>query len=106
MDPVDVRHLVRPQRCGDDVQQHARPRMEQGQDLGDGETAARCLAARLAEVTLQFGCVGHGEGRPVDEKRPMPMPAACVFGRGNECTDHEAEHGAEDGQGQPGGAWQ
>jgi hypothetical protein len=102
MDAVDLAQVVRPQRRRDDVQQQARPGVEQRQDLGDGEAAAGGLAAGLTEVPLQFGRVGHGERRAVDEEGPMPAPAALDLGPGDEGADDASEHGAEDGQRQPG----
>ena len=82
MDPGDLAHVVRPQRRRDDVHEQARPGVEQRQDLGDGEPAARGLAAGLTEVPLQPGRVGHGEARSVDEEGPMPAPEALDLGAG------------------------
>ena len=78
MKPADPRHVVRPQRRGDDVQQQPRGRVKHRQQVHDRETAAGLLAARLTELLLQLRGVGHRHTGAIDQKGPVAMPAAVV----------------------------
>ena len=100
-DPGDARHVMRPQRRRDDLQQQPGAGVEQRQDVGHREAAALGLVAGLAEVGLQRGGVGHGERRAVDQEGAMAAPAADRLGVGDQGLDHVAEQGLEDGQGEP-----
>ena len=71
-------HVVRAQRCGQDLDEHPRADVEQRQKMGHGEAAAGLLAAGLAEVLLEFGHVGHGEARAIGDEHAVAMPGAVV----------------------------
>ena len=91
---MDLRHpghVVGVQRAGQGLQEHPRADVEQRQQMGHGEAAAGLLAAGLAEVLAEFGHVGHGETRAVDDEHPMPVPAPGVVDDGREPLGDAAE---------------
>lgn len=102
MDAVELAHLVRPQRRRGDPEQQSGAGVEQGQDRGHGEAAAGGLAAGLAEVPLEFGLIGHGERRAVDQEGAVPLPAAFGLGGRDQRPDHAAQDRLQDRQGEPG----
>ena len=80
--PAHASHVMRPQRRRENLQQQPGAGVEQRQDVGHREAAALGLVARLAEVGLQRGDIGHGERRAVDRKTRWPnqSPATSVAG--------------------------
>jgi hypothetical protein len=82
--------------------------VEEDHQVGDREPAAGGLVARLTEVPLQFGGVGHGEARAVHDEGPVAMPAAFVglgawvlgAGVGQERLGQATQQASEDPQGQ------
>lgn len=97
MDPAHARHVVRTRRRDRDLQRHPGPGVEQRQDLGRGKAASRLLFAGLTEPTLEFGNVGHGEGRAVDQEGAMHAAKPLGFGDGNQRRHQIAKHDLEDG---------
>ena len=63
------------------VQQEARARMKQGEQVGHGDTTPRALPTGLATGLLQCWCIGHGNTGPVDQAGPVAPPAALIVGR-------------------------
>src|SRR5437773_8451219 len=61
-----VGHVMRAHRREDRALQKADAGMKQGEHVSDGKAATGFLAARLSEVLLQFGFVGHGEAGTVE----------------------------------------
>src|SRR5216684_4686834 len=78
MDLLDLCQIVRQQGRADQRGQEARPGMEEGQQVDDGEATAGALLGGLPKLFLQYWCIRHGAARAVDEKCPMPMPAAFL----------------------------
>ena len=93
---------MRPQRRRENLQQQPGAGVEQRQDVGHREAAALGLVARLAEVGLQRGDIGHGERRAVDQQDAMAEPESRDLGGRDQDLDHRAEDGLEDGQREPG----
>src|SRR6185295_321059 len=48
--------------------------MKQGQHMSDGKATTGLLTARLPEVFLQFGFIGHGEAGAVESPDVMAAP--------------------------------
>ena len=91
-------HLVGPERGRRGTEQHAGGEIEQSEPLRHGEATALALATGLAEVALQFGYVGHGEARAIDQPDPMTEPTRSVGGSGSERGGGLLEEPLEDGQ--------
>ena len=104
--PAHASHVMRPQRRRENLQQQPGAGVEQRQDVGHREAAALGLVARLAEVGLQRGDIGHGERRAVDQQDAMAEPESRDLGGRDQDLDHRAEDGLEDGQREPARAWQ
>ena len=101
--PAHASHVMRPQRRRENLQQQPGAGVEQRQDVGHREAAALGLVARLAEVGLQRGDIGHGERRAVDQQDAMAEPESRDLGGRDQDLDHRAEDGLEDGQREPRG---
>ena len=110
MQARDLGHVVGPQGTGQDLAEQPRGGVEEDHQVGHREAAALGLVARLAEVGLQLGGVGHGEAGAVHDEGPVAMPAAFVgvgrggavgAGVGQERRGQAAQQAAEDAQGQP-----
>src|SRR5262245_56923342 len=52
--------------------------MKQRQKVCNGESTPRKLAARLAKMLLQGGCIRHGKTRAIGPKGAMAQPAPLV----------------------------
>ncbi len=91
-------HVVSAQRGGQDLQEHPRADVEQGQEMGYGEAAAGSLDAGLAEVAPEFGCIGHGEARAIGDEDPMAVPSPGVVDRRPDPVGDAAEQLLEQGQ--------
>ncbi len=76
-------HVVGPQWGRQKLPEQPRAGVKQNHQVGHRETAAGALVARLTEVFLQLGGIGHGATRPVHEEDPMAEPAALVATRGH-----------------------
>ena len=68
-------HIVGSQRCGQHLGNHARAGVQQHQPVRRGKAAAYFLPARLAEVGLQFGRIGHRKARSIDMEYAVTEPA-------------------------------
>ena len=64
----------------DELQEHPSARMEQAQEPGDGNAAARALLRRLAKCCLHGRGSRHGASRAIDEKGAVAMPPSVVPG--------------------------
>ena len=102
MEPRHVSHVMGVQRAGQDLQEHPRSDVEQGEDVGDREAASGPLAGGLAEMGLEFGSIGHRERGAVDDEDTMAEPASGVEGRGVERIGDAADQLLEDLQRQAG----
>ena len=102
MEPRHVGHVMGVQRAGQDLQEHPRADVEQGEEVGDGEAAAGPLDGGLAEMGLELGRVGHRERGAVDDEDAMPEPASGVARRGVERIGDAADQRLEDLQRQAG----
>ncbi len=102
MEPRHVGHVMGVQRAGQDLQEHPRADVEQGEDVGDGEAAAGPLAGGLAEMGLELGGVGHRGRGAIDDEDAMPEPASGVAGGGEERIGDAADQALEDHQRQAG----
>jgi hypothetical protein len=96
MEPDHVGHVMGVQRAGQNFQKHPGAGVEEGEDVGDRETAAGPLAGGLAEMGLEFGRVGHRERGAIDVEDAMAKPATGVAGGGEERIGDAAEQDLED----------
>jgi len=78
MDFLDLCQIVRQQGRADQLGSEARPSMEEGQQVDDGEATAGALLGGLPPLLLEHRRIRHGAARAVDKKCPMPMPAAFL----------------------------
>ena len=73
-----LRHVVGAQRGAQDLPEQPGAGVEQDQQVSHREPAAGTLVARLAELLLQLGGVGHRAARAVHDEDAMAPPAAIV----------------------------
>ena len=80
MEPHHVGHVMGVQRAGQNLQEHPRADVEQGEDVGDGEAAAGPLRGGLAEMGLESGVSGIENAEPSTTKTrsPSQRPVSCV----------------------------
>src|SRR5579884_3802006 len=97
MDCLDLRHVVRPQRRGDQAQQQAGGRIEERQQVHDREAAARLLGAGLAKSFLQLGRIGRGGAGAVDQKGAVAAPEG-VGGRLRQAITNQKHEALEQGE--------
>ncbi|RIK74299.1 MAG: hypothetical protein DCC68_23365 [Planctomycetota bacterium] len=74
MQQADLRHVVRPQRRCQLLDQQTALGVEHRQPMSHGRTTARPLTSRLAEMGLQLGRVRHRKARAVHQERSMTEP--------------------------------
>jgi len=67
MDVLDLCQIVRQQGCADQRGQEARPGMEEGQQVDDGEATAGALLGGLPTRLLSHRRIRHGAARAVDK---------------------------------------
>jgi hypothetical protein len=91
MEPHDLREIMGAQGGGQQLYHHPGARMEQRQQVGNGETAPRQLFAGLAEMVLQCRGIGHGKTRAIDPKGAMAQPAPFIEWFVLQCVAHGAE---------------
>jgi hypothetical protein len=81
MERRDLGHVVGVPGSREHLQQEARPRMKEGEQVSHGEPTPRTLPARLAKVRLQVRRIGHRKTGPVDQECPVAPPPALIVGR-------------------------
>ena len=74
--------------------------MEQRQKMSDGKTAARPLAAGLAEVLLKLGNIGHGKTRTIGDEHAVPVPGSRLVDLRSEPLGNAVEQLLKQRQGQ------
>src|SRR5271157_1795382 len=82
-------HVVSAQWGGQKFPEQPCADVKKHHQMGHGKTATGTLVARLTEVLLQLGGIGHGATRTVHDEGPMTEPAAlfvsvCAAGVGQE----------------------
>jgi hypothetical protein len=64
----------------DQLQEHTGARMEESQEVRDGQPAPRPLLRRLAERVLEDRGIGPRACRAIDEEGAMPRPPPVIHG--------------------------
>jgi hypothetical protein len=89
-------HVMRSQRRGQHLGDHASPCVQHDQPMRDGKAAPGLLPAWLAKVSLQLRRIGHRETRTVHLKHPMAEPtrrAECfLLQRVDTPLEQQVEH--------------
>jgi hypothetical protein len=96
----DLGHVMGAQGSRQHLNQEPGAGMKHGEYMGNGKTTAPPLASWLAKVLLQLGCVRHAEGRAIDIKGAMPMPARTGIRDGTQGRAYTLQQGLQHLKGQ------
>ena len=70
--------IVGQEGCDHQLQEQARARVEQPQEVRHGKAAPRPLLCRLTDGLLEGRGIGPGAARAIDQKGAMPVPPPCI----------------------------